>query len=177
MHRAQPRSNTRLCLRRVPAARTRAATCATNQPTHRSYEPGEQVFLTYGRHTNLELLQLYGFLLPDNPHDTALLPPSLLQAQLQAALERQLQQQAQQRQQALPHWRLQQPRQQRAYKHQQQQPLQQQQQQGWRAVQLDVAEADCWVHVPSGQPGWQLLSALRCAWRPCACTTRAHAHA
>jgi len=45
------------------------------------YRPGEQVFLCYGRHTNLELLETYGFCLPpgggpsDNPHDAAPLPP------------------------------------------------------------------------------------------------------
>jgi hypothetical protein len=27
------------------------------------------VFLCYGAYTNLELLELYGFLLPANPHD------------------------------------------------------------------------------------------------------------
>ncbi|KAI8468338.1 MAG: set domain protein [Monoraphidium minutum] len=52
----------------------------------RRYEPGEQVFLCYGCHTNLELLETYGFTLPpgagagDNPHDTAPLPPELLRA-------------------------------------------------------------------------------------------------
>ena len=30
---------------------------------------GEQVYLCYGRHSNLELLELYGFVLEDNPHD------------------------------------------------------------------------------------------------------------
>ena len=40
------------------------------------------MFLCYGRHTNSELLQHYGFVLPgeENPHDTALLPPQLLPA-------------------------------------------------------------------------------------------------
>lgn len=42
------------------------------------YQAGEQVFLCYGRHTNLELLTHYGFVLPDNSHDTAALPPRLL---------------------------------------------------------------------------------------------------
>lgn len=42
--------------------------------TRRRYRAGEQVFLCYGRHTNLELLQHYGFVLEDNPHDTAPLP-------------------------------------------------------------------------------------------------------
>jgi hypothetical protein len=44
--------------------------------------PGRlQVFLCYGALTNLELLHLYGFLLPGggNPHDRAYLPPALLQ--------------------------------------------------------------------------------------------------
>lgn len=43
------------------------------------------MFLCYGRHTNLELLVHYGFVLPDtaasgpaNPHDTAVLPLQLL---------------------------------------------------------------------------------------------------
>jgi len=43
-----------------------------------SYARGQQVFLCYGAHTNLELLEHYGFLLQDNPHDTVLLPPELL---------------------------------------------------------------------------------------------------
>ena len=30
---------------------------------------GEQVYLCYGAHTNLELLELYGFVLDENPHD------------------------------------------------------------------------------------------------------------
>lgn len=30
-----------------------------------------QVYLCYGKHTNLELLELYGFVLEDNPHDRA----------------------------------------------------------------------------------------------------------
>jgi len=46
--------------------------------THVSYARGQQVFLCYGAHTNLELLEHYGFLLQDNPHDTVLLPPELL---------------------------------------------------------------------------------------------------
>ena len=36
--------------------------------SRRRYRPGEQVFLCYGRHSNLELLELYGFVLDDNPH-------------------------------------------------------------------------------------------------------------
>lgn len=43
----------------------------------RPYKAGEQVFLCYGAHTNLDLLELYGFLLPSNPHDRAFLPPEL----------------------------------------------------------------------------------------------------
>jgi len=35
---------------------------------------GDQVFLCYGVHTNLQLLEFYGFQLDDNPHDMALLP-------------------------------------------------------------------------------------------------------
>jgi hypothetical protein len=38
------------------------------------YSKGSQVYLCYGRHTNLHLLQYYGFCLQDNPHDTALIP-------------------------------------------------------------------------------------------------------
>ena len=38
------------------------------------YSKGSQVYLCYGRHTNLHLLQYYGFCLRDNPHDTALIP-------------------------------------------------------------------------------------------------------
>ncbi|KAG2501249.1 hypothetical protein HYH03_001056 [Edaphochlamys debaryana] len=37
----------------------------------RRYRAGEQVMLCYGRHTNLELLEHYGFVLDDNPHDAA----------------------------------------------------------------------------------------------------------
>ncbi|GFR42520.1 hypothetical protein Agub_g3414, partial [Astrephomene gubernaculifera] len=44
----------------------------------RPYRRGEQVMLCYGRHTNLELLEHYGFVLQDNPHDTALLDAALL---------------------------------------------------------------------------------------------------
>ncbi|KXZ46488.1 hypothetical protein GPECTOR_43g924 [Gonium pectorale] len=51
----------------------------------RPYRAGEQVFLCYGRHTNLELLEHYGFVLEDNPHDTALLDPELLLQQLPPA--------------------------------------------------------------------------------------------
>jgi hypothetical protein len=36
--------------------------------------PGDEVCLTYGRHTNLELLELYGFVCDDNPHDKIPLP-------------------------------------------------------------------------------------------------------
>jgi hypothetical protein len=44
----------------------------------RRYSAGEEVFICYGRHTNLELLIHYGFVLPDNPHDVAPLPLSTL---------------------------------------------------------------------------------------------------
>ncbi len=37
----------------------------------RRYDVGDQVFLCYGRHTNLELLEHYGFMLDDNPHGGA----------------------------------------------------------------------------------------------------------
>lgn len=36
------------------------------------------MFLCYGRHCNLELLQHYGFVMADNPHDVAHLPAHLL---------------------------------------------------------------------------------------------------
>nr|ADX78230.1 CIA6 [Chlamydomonas reinhardtii] len=39
---------------------------------------GQQVLLCYGRHTNLELLEHYGFVMQDNPHDTAPLDAALL---------------------------------------------------------------------------------------------------
>lgn len=41
------------------------------------YSPGEQVLLCYGRYSNLELLEHYGFLLPENGHDEAVVPPEL----------------------------------------------------------------------------------------------------
>ncbi|KAF3335573.1 protein SET DOMAIN GROUP 40 isoform X2 [Carex littledalei] len=37
----------------------------------RRYKQGEQVLLSYGTYTNLELLEHYGFLLPQNPNDKA----------------------------------------------------------------------------------------------------------
>jgi hypothetical protein len=36
--------------------------------------------MSYGQHGNLELLQLYGFLVPYNPHDTVRLPLALVNA-------------------------------------------------------------------------------------------------
>ena len=36
------------------------------------------MYLCYGRHTNLELLEYYGFVLPTNSHDTAQLPTQVL---------------------------------------------------------------------------------------------------
>lgn len=42
--------------------------------SRRKYCKGEQVFLCYGRHTNLHLLCHYGFCLEDNPHNTAMIP-------------------------------------------------------------------------------------------------------
>ena len=59
-----------------------------SHPPNRSYSPGEQVFLCYGRHTNLQLVQHYGFVLPpgQNPHDTAPLPPHLLPPAVQQQL-------------------------------------------------------------------------------------------
>ncbi|EFJ52354.1 hypothetical protein VOLCADRAFT_86703 [Volvox carteri f. nagariensis] len=44
----------------------------------RPYREGEQVMLCYGRYTNLELLEYYGFVLEGNLHDTARLDPALL---------------------------------------------------------------------------------------------------
>lgn len=49
------------------------------------YAPGDQVFLCYGRHTNLQLLQHYGFALPDNPHEEVPVPLTLLDAQISKA--------------------------------------------------------------------------------------------
>ena len=47
------------------------------------------MLLCYGRHTNLGLLEHYGFVLENNPHDVADLPasafPALVQSQLEAA--------------------------------------------------------------------------------------------
>ncbi|KAK4347639.1 hypothetical protein RND71_033978 [Anisodus tanguticus] len=40
----------------------------------RNYRKGEQVLLSYGTYTNLELLQHYGFLLTENPNDKAFIP-------------------------------------------------------------------------------------------------------
>ncbi|VFR02555.1 unnamed protein product [Cuscuta campestris] len=40
----------------------------------RNYRKGEQVLLSYGTYTNLELLEHYGFLLIDNPNDKAFIP-------------------------------------------------------------------------------------------------------
>ncbi|XP_009765288.1 protein SET DOMAIN GROUP 40-like [Nicotiana sylvestris] len=40
----------------------------------RNYQKGEQVLLSYGTYTNLELLQHYGFILSDNPNDKAFIP-------------------------------------------------------------------------------------------------------
>lgn len=42
--------------------------------TRSALTQGQEVLLCYGRHTNLHLLEYYGFCLEDNPHDTALLP-------------------------------------------------------------------------------------------------------
>ena len=44
------------------------------------------MFLCYGRHTNLGLLEHYGFVLASNPHDTAPLAPQLLPAAVQRQL-------------------------------------------------------------------------------------------
>lgn len=50
------------------------------------YAAGEEVLLCYGRYSNLELLEHYGFVLEDNPHDFASVPhqhfPESVQHQL-----------------------------------------------------------------------------------------------
>ncbi|KAK9062131.1 hypothetical protein SSX86_019316 [Deinandra increscens subsp. villosa] len=40
----------------------------------RNYKKGEQVLLSYGTYTNLELLEHYGFILNENPNDKAYVP-------------------------------------------------------------------------------------------------------
>lgn len=40
----------------------------------RDYKKGEQVLLSYGTYTNLELLEHYGFILNENPNDKAYVP-------------------------------------------------------------------------------------------------------
>ncbi|RMX65076.1 hypothetical protein DD238_002197 [Peronospora effusa] len=42
--------------------------------TTKAYEPGEQLFISYGTHGNLRLLRNYGFTTPDNPYDVVNLP-------------------------------------------------------------------------------------------------------
>lgn len=44
--------------------------------TSKFYKKGDQVFLCYGRYTNIELLIHYGFVLPsnNNAHDTVMMP-------------------------------------------------------------------------------------------------------
>ncbi|KAF7135514.1 hypothetical protein RHSIM_Rhsim08G0021900 [Rhododendron simsii] len=42
--------------------------------TRKNYQKGEQVLLSYGTYTNLELLEHYGFLLDENPNDKAFIP-------------------------------------------------------------------------------------------------------
>ena len=55
------------------------------------YQPGEEIFLCYGRYTNLELLEHYGFVLQGedhvNPHDTAILPVTVLSETVLAQLQ------------------------------------------------------------------------------------------
>ena len=41
--------------------------------TESAYASGDQVFISYGEKTNEQLVQYYGFLLEDNPHDTCIL--------------------------------------------------------------------------------------------------------
>lgn len=40
----------------------------------KSYRKGEQILLSYGTYTNLELLEHYGFILNENPNDKAFIP-------------------------------------------------------------------------------------------------------
>eukprot|EP00850_Spirogloea_muscicola_P011627 SM000073S21403 [mRNA] locus=s73:33855:36542:- [translate_table: standard] len=47
----------------------------------RNYSEGEQVLICYGQYTNLELLEHYGFLLPDNPNDHIVLSLAALEAE------------------------------------------------------------------------------------------------
>ncbi|KAI8540962.1 hypothetical protein RHMOL_Rhmol08G0025800 [Rhododendron molle] len=42
--------------------------------SRKNYQKGEQVLLSYGTYTNLELLEHYGFLLDENPNDKAFIP-------------------------------------------------------------------------------------------------------
>ncbi len=51
------------------------------------YARGQQVYVSYGAHSNLELLSLYGFVLPANAHDVAPLPLPLVEAALDLALD------------------------------------------------------------------------------------------
>ncbi|KAL3157808.1 hypothetical protein ABBQ32_012230 [Trebouxia sp. C0010 RCD-2024] len=53
------------------------------------YAKGEQVFLCYGKYTNLELLEHYGFTLADNPHDQADIPLSAFPESFTAYLTQQ----------------------------------------------------------------------------------------
>ncbi|KAL0036386.1 hypothetical protein WJX77_005489 [Trebouxia sp. C0004] len=53
------------------------------------YCKGEQVFLCYGKYTNLELLEHYGFVLAHNPHDEAHLPLSAFPSSFASYLEQQ----------------------------------------------------------------------------------------
>lgn len=100
--------------------------------------PGDQVYLCYGRHTNLDLLELYGFLLDSNPHDTALLPVDTIQHNMRVLM----QQQKQQEEGASRQW-----------KRQLRQPQRSER-------EVDVCAADCWVSA-TGTPSWQLTRALR----------------
>lgn len=40
-----------------------------------SVAPGEQLYISYGARSNDQLLQYYGFVEPDNPHDVYVMPP------------------------------------------------------------------------------------------------------
>lgn len=49
-----------------------------------AYSKGEEVFLCYGRHTNLELVEHYGFVLENNKHDYAVMHADSFPAHVKA---------------------------------------------------------------------------------------------
>lgn len=70
---------------RSPHRSSNTAPILNTAVASRRYRAGEQLFLCYGRHTNLELLLHYGFVC-DNPHDTTRLPARLLPPAVQQQL-------------------------------------------------------------------------------------------